>query len=146
MKSSISKSGSSLGMAMLAGAMNKTVKNLGKALSQVSEELSLSDDDSIGAQPHAQVGRIELDGSRGHAFAFRSTSLKRHVLLDNQSSEHVFCDPSLVVNIRKGGRQLSLESNGGCLPISDVADIEGFSEPVWFSTKAITNILSLSVV
>ena len=146
-RSSSSKgSGSSSDMAKMVGAMNKTIKHLGKAMSQVSEEFNHDDDDSIGAQSHAQVGRIESNGSRGHAFAFRSTSLKGHVLLDNQSSEHVFCDPDLVVNIRKGDRQLRLESNGGNLPISDIANFEGFDEPVWFSTKAITNILSLSVV
>ena len=146
-KSSTSKSGSSSGMAKIVGTMNKTIKQLGKAMSQVSEEYTLSDDDSIGAQSHAQVGRLKSDGgTSGHAFASQSSSLKRHVLLDNQSSEHVFCDPNLVGNIRKAGRQLNLESNGGCLPISDIANIDGFNEPVWFSTKAITNILSLSVV
>ena len=38
---------------------------------------------------------------------------------------------------------MNLESNGGYLPISDIADFEGFKQPVWFSKKAITNILSL---
>jgi hypothetical protein len=37
-----------------------------------------------------------------------------------------------------------LDSNGGKLSIADIAEYEGFEEPVWFSVGAITNILSLA--
>ena len=41
--------------------MNKSIKTFGKAMSQVSEEFEyLGDDSSVGAQSHAQVGRIGL--------------------------------------------------------------------------------------
>ena len=81
------------------GEMNKTIKTFGKAMSQVSEDYEhLADDESIGAQSHAQVGRIELDNC-GYAFASRSQSLRGHVLLDNQSSVHVFCNQDMVGNI-----------------------------------------------
>jgi hypothetical protein len=126
--------------------MNKTLKTFGKALSQVSEVVdNLSDDASIGAQSHAQVGRIGL-GNRGYAFASRSLSLRDYVLLDNQSLVHVFCNPELVGNVRKAVRDLELESNGGKLPISSIANVDGFEKPVWFSEDAMTNILSLSQV
>jgi hypothetical protein len=83
------------------------------ALSQVSEVVdNFSEDTSIGAQSHAQVGRIGLE-SCGYAFALQSLSLRDYVLLDNQSLVHVFCNPDLVGNVRKAGRQLELESNGG---------------------------------
>ena len=72
--------------------------------------------------------------------------MRGHILLNNQLSVHVFCDPNMVSNIRKASRQFSLESNGGKLPISDIANYEGFEEPVWFSKEAMTNILSLAVV
>ena len=78
-----------------------------------------------------------------YAFASRATSLKDYVLLDNQSTDNVFCNPRLVSNIRRGERQLDLESNGGILPIFQVAVVKGFKQSVWFSKKAITNILSL---
>ena len=41
---------------------------------------------------------------------------------------------------------MSLESNGGKLPISDIAIFEGFEESVWFLEEAMTIILSLAVV
>jgi hypothetical protein len=112
----------------------------------VSEEFkNLGDDDSIAAQSHAQVGRIGLE-DRVYAFAARLSSLREHVLLGNQLSVHAFCDPNMVSNIRKASRELSLESNGGKLPISDIATYEGFGELVWFLEEAMTNILSLAVV
>ena len=62
-------SGSSSDMRNMIGAMNKSIKTFGKAMSQVSEEFEhLGNDNSIGAQSHAQVGRIGLE-DRGYAFA-----------------------------------------------------------------------------
>jgi hypothetical protein len=109
---------------------------------------NLHDNDSIGAQSHAQVGRIVTGGSGVYVFESRSTSLEEYVCLDLCSSEHVFCDSRLVLDIRKGEQQLKLESNGGSLPILQIANVKGFNEDVyvWFSMKAITNILSLKKV
>jgi hypothetical protein len=39
-----------------------------------------------------------------------------------------------------------LKSNGGSLPINEVADFEGFKRETWFSKNAMTNILSFSLV
>ena len=117
-------------------------------MTQVTEtfERFSDENDSIAGQSHAQLGRIVSGGSGVYAFASRATSLKDYVLLDNQSTDNVFCNPRLVSNIRRGDRQLDLESNGGILPISQVADVKGFKQSVWFSKKAITNILSLLLV
>ena len=112
----------------------------------VPEFEHLCDDDSIGALSHAQVGRIVLGGTRVYVFASQSTSLEEYVCLDSCLSEHVFCDSRLVLDIRKGERQLNLESNSGSLPISEIANVKGLYEDVWFSMKAITNILSLKKV
>jgi len=108
------------------GIIKDATKQLGKAMTQVTDFFE-RDDDSIGAQSHAQVGRIVSDGSE-------LTSLEEYVCLDSCSSEHVFCDSCLVFK--------NLESNGGSLTIQDIANFEGFEEEsVWFSEEAITNIL-----
>jgi hypothetical protein len=39
-----------------------------------------------------------------------------------------------------------LKSNGGKLPINEVADFKGFKREMWFSRNAMTNILSFSLV
>jgi hypothetical protein len=58
----------------------------------------------------------------------------------------VFCNPEYVDNIKAAERELSLQSDGGTLPISDIANFNGFEESVWYSDDAMTNILSLSRV
>jgi hypothetical protein len=144
-KSVGSKRSSSSDMVKAVGMIKDTTKQLGKAMTQVTEavqDFRNDDMDSIGGQSHAQLGRIVLGGS-GVAFASSATSIREYVLLDSCSSDNVFCNSRLVSNVRRGERQLNLESNGGYLPISDIANFEGFKQPVWFSKKAITNILSL---
>jgi hypothetical protein len=70
-------------------SINNTFKTMGKAMSQVSEEIAAyGDEDSIGAQSHALV-RVINSRSR-YAFANGSSKMKEFLLLDNQSSDHVF--------------------------------------------------------
>ena len=59
-KSSSSKgSGGSLDMGKMFSSMNKSLKTFGKAMSQVAEEYdTIGDDNSIGAQSHAQVSSL----------------------------------------------------------------------------------------
>jgi hypothetical protein len=85
-------------------------------------------------------------GKKSYSFATSKFSMRNHLLLDNQSSVHVFCNPHFVSNMRSAERQLQLTSNGGNLPISEVADFDGFNKEVWYSEDAITDILSLSLV
>ena len=72
--------------------------------------------------------------------------MRECLLLDNQSSVLVFCNPEYVKNIRAAERELSLQSNGGTLPIKNIADYDGFEELVWFFQNAMTSILSLTQV
>ena len=63
-----SSSSSTSDMGKMSSSINKTFKTMGKAMSQVSEEISaFGDEDSIGAQSHALVGVI--NGRSSYAFA-----------------------------------------------------------------------------
>ncbi len=65
-KGSSSSSKSDMGKMFLS--INNTFKTMGKAMSQVSEEIAaFGDEDSIGAQSHALVGVI--NGPSSYAFA-----------------------------------------------------------------------------
>ncbi len=126
--------------------INNAFKTIGKALSQVHEEIgTLADDESFEEQSHAQISMV-MCGKTSYSFATGKFSMKNHLLLDNQSLVHVFCNPQFVSNVRSAERQLKLTSNGGNLPISEVADFDGFNKEVWYLEDAITNILSLSLV
>ncbi len=109
---------------------------------QVSEEIgAFADDDSIGAQSHALV-----DQNSSYAFKIGTATMRECLLLNNQSLVYVFCNPEYVNNIRAAERELSLQSNGGTLPIFDITNFNGFEESAWYSDDAMTNILSLSRV
>jgi hypothetical protein len=126
--------------------INNAFKTMGKALSQVHEEIgTLADDEDFKEQSHAQIGMV-LCGRQSYSFATGKFSMRNHLLLDNQSSLHVFCNPQSVSNVRSSGRKLKLTSNRGNLLILEVADFEGFNIEVWYSEDAMTNILSLSLV
>jgi hypothetical protein len=80
-------------------------------------------------------------------FATKTLSLRNHLLLDNQSSVHIMCNPNFVNDIQESSQVIILKSNGGSLPINDeVADFEGFKRETWFLRNAMTNIFSFSLV
>jgi hypothetical protein len=144
------KSASSKTLSKEVGKMlsliNNAFKTMGKALSQVHEEIGiLADDESFEEQSHAQIGMV-MCGITSNSFAPGKFTMRNHLLLDNQSSVHVFCNPQFVSNMRSAERQLKLTSNGGNLPILEVADFNRFNKEVWYLEDAITNILSPSLV
>jgi hypothetical protein len=102
-------------------------------------------------QLHAQLGVVSVKDARsepwsGYSFAPRALLLRNHLLLDNQSSVHIMCNPDFVDNVREASKQMVLKSNGGKLPINEVANFEGFKRETWFLRNAMTNILSISLV
>jgi hypothetical protein len=104
--------------------INNAFKTMGKALSQVHEEIgNIADGESFGEQSHAQVGMLD-QGMQKYSFATRKSSLRNHILLDNQSSVHVFCNQYIVSNIWPAKRNLQLKSNRGNLSTSNVADFD----------------------
>jgi hypothetical protein len=131
-------------------AIQKSMKTMGKAMTQISE-IANFDDELFEEQSHAQLGVVSVKDARsepwsGYAFATRTLLLRNHLLLDNQSSVHIMCNPDFVNDIWELSQPMILKSNGGSLLINDIADFEGFKREMWFSRNAMTNILSFSLV
>ena len=68
------------------------------------------------------------------------------ILLDSESSEHIFCNKSLVDNVREtsDGEVLRMHSNGGHLDTRTKADFGAIE--VWFNENSLANILSLALI
>jgi len=126
--------------------IQKSFKAMGKALAQIGEGAE-SDNDSFGDQSHVMLAVSNVQDARsGYSFAVKKQSIRQQLLLDSCSSTHIMCNPAFVTNIREAGRTVSLKSNGSTLTINKIADFKGFEEEVWFSTDAMTNILSFALV
>jgi hypothetical protein len=69
--------------------------------------------------------------------------LKELILLYSQSTMDLFCNSVLVSNISKSRSNMQLKSNGGTMVVTRKAMMEGYNKTVWFSTRAITNIIAL---
>jgi hypothetical protein len=68
------------------------------------------------------------------------------VLIDSQSTVHVFCNRSLLRNIRKAPRSCMISCIAGVVEVKMIGDLPGFPTPVWFHPDGIANILSLHLV
>ena len=73
-------------------------------------------------------------------------SLKDVILLDSQSTVSVFCIADFVSDIRKAKNPLILQSNGGSLKLNKIATFAEIAYEVWYSSRAITNILLLASI
>jgi hypothetical protein len=69
--------------------------------------------------------------------------LKEVIFLDSQSTMDLFCNAALVNNISKSRSNMRLKSNVGTMVVTRKAKMEGYNKTVWFSTRAITNIIAL---
>jgi hypothetical protein len=56
----------------------------------------------------------------------------------------LFCNANLVREIYKSDKKMKLQSNGGHMMVGQKAKMDGYIHEVWFSDKAITNIIALS--
>jgi len=70
-------------------------------------------------------------------------NMRNVILLDSQSTMDLFCNPALVTGVHQAPSTMTVHSNGGQLIVNQQAIVAGYNPRVWFSTKAITNIIAL---
>jgi hypothetical protein len=64
-------------------------------------------------------------------------------LLDSQSMFDLCCNPDFAAKMRKANQALSMSSNGGELRINKECMVLGYEFWMWFTKRAMTNIICL---
>ena len=93
-----------------------------------------------------QADRSVTIGRSAKAFHQHNRSIPTScIILDNHSTVDVFCNPTLLRNIRASDRTLNLSCNDGTIPVNQAGDLPGYGR-VWYHPKGISSILRLSNV
>ena len=134
--------------------LKKTVRTVNTQLQQVREEDSdLSDSDTEEETSHFQFDALQftqLDPKyeKRNANLFKQGTkvdldLREIILLDNQSTMDLICNKELVERTFESSSSMRVLSNGGALIVKRKAMMPGYKKEVWFSERAITNIVCL---
>jgi hypothetical protein len=134
--------------------MSKAFTTVNAKLEQLKEhesDLSGSDAEEEDSHFQFQFAQLESEFEPRISNLFKQThgngialDLKEIILLDSQSTMDLFCSKVLVDKTFKSKNTMKLKSNGGSMLVNQKATIFGYHKEVWFSTRAITNIIALS--
>ena len=70
--------------------------------------------------------------------------LREIILFNSQSTMDLFCNQALVTETYKYSSSMRLKRNGGTMVVNHKAKMAVYHKNIWFSKRAITNIIALS--
>ena len=128
------------------GRLKKSVSALQKCKENDEDDLSISSTEGLS---HFQKAIKFLEESYPKIVLALKLSkslnldLRCVLLLDNQSTFDLCCNKGIMSRIRKASCAFNMTSNGGGLKFTKQGKLPGYKFWVWFSKKAITNIICL---
>jgi hypothetical protein len=142
----------------------KDFKSMKKALDMVNTQLeklkeadydlsgSEDDDDQSHFQMDAalQFAQVDTEFEPTIANLFKQAgssaniNLWEVILLDSQSTMDLLCNAALVSKTYTSTTSMRLKSNSGTMVVTLKATMQGYNKDVWFSTRAIANIITCS--
>jgi hypothetical protein len=130
--------------------VNTQLEKLKEAESDISESEGEDEASYFQMDVALQFAQVEKEFEPRIAKLFKQAGLSvkinlwEVVLLDSQSTMDLFCNAALISKTCKSTTSMRLKSNGGTMVVTWKATMHGYNKDVWFSTRAITNIISLS--
>ena len=102
--------------------------------------LSRSNDTTVSTSESSR-NRQAWAGTHVGVQLYQANRMKDWILLDNESTVTLFCNPDLVENIRDMNESMEIFTNAGKLKTTQKAYVKEWGD-VWYNPKAITNIFS----
>jgi hypothetical protein len=140
-------------------SLSKTLKSLEKGNRQLKKSVSAlqkceedDDDSSISSSEGTNHFQMDMDMLKERnpkiVLALKSRKyddldLRNVLLLDNQSTFDLCCNKKFMSQTMKATNALTMTSKGGGLRITHKCKIPGDRYPIWYTSKAITNIICL---
>ncbi len=139
---------------------SKTIKSLTKQVETLKKSVSAlqahnedsEDESSLSSEEgdaHFQYACAAIASTNPNvAMALKSSKardldLRSVWLLDSQSTFDLCCNPDFAAKMRKAKQALNMSSNGGGLRISKECMVLGYEFWMWFTKRAMTNIICL---
>ena len=145
---------------MSSSKSNKTIKSLTKQVKTLKKSVSALQAHNEDSKNKSSLSSEEGDAHFQYACAAiasinpnvamalksskaRDLDLRSVWLLDSQSTFDLCCNPDFAAKMRKAKRALNMSSNGGGLHISKECMVLGYEFWMWFTKRAMTNIICL---
>jgi hypothetical protein len=150
--------------AISVNKLKNNLKSMKKAFTTVNthlEKLKEADSDLSGSEDDDYQWHFQMDAALQfvqkdtqfeptianifkQAGSLVKIDLREVILLESHYIMDLLCNSALESKTCKSTTSMRLKSNGGTMVVNRKATMTGYNKDVWFSTRAITNIIALS--
>jgi hypothetical protein len=123
-------------------AINKAQENEKQSHAQASQASSSANSGNSARREENKEDVTNTESWSGaHIQFYQAEQMREMILLDNQSTTTIFCNPDFIKDVVDSDTPMYLSTNGGILTTKKKATVPGWGK-VWYNPSAITNVFS----